>query len=315
MEEKPPVAILTAGGVAESARPRDNVIDRFWHSLSETQFALLMIAPSMVLLLLVSTAPLLSLIGLSLFRIDFGNPTSNGFAGLSNYVHMVRDPGFWHAIELTAIYTTAAVVFQLVIGMALALLFFRPFGGILRVFVILPMILAPVVVGLVFRTLILTPRYGILDYISSSIGLGSHEWLAQPTLALISVISIHAWQWTPFAFLVFLANLNALPVDILEAALLDCQTSWQNARYVIFPLIRPAIIIVTVMRAIIALGAFAAPYAATGGGPGNATMILNLYAYSTAFVDLNIGYGSALATMLLLITIAVSWLFFRLRPV
>ncbi len=183
----------------------------------------------------------------------------------------------------------------------------------MRVSVLLPMILAPVVVGLAWRTMILTPEYGILDYMAILLGLGSKPWLVDPTWALASVIVIHTWQWTPFAFLVFLASLHALPQEPLEAALMDTRTAWQRFRYVILPMIRPAIVIVVIFRTMIALRAFAAIFSATGGGPGTATEILNLYAYRVSFNSLNLGYGAALGTMLLIITVTVSSIFFRMR--
>ncbi len=191
---------------------------------------------------------------------------------------MTEDARFWFSLKLTVIYTIITVFLQVVIGLALAMAFFRGFKGqgIMRVSVLLPMILAPVVVGLTWRTLILTPEYGILDYLSILLGFGSKPWLVNPTWALISVIIIHTWQWTPFAFLIFLASLNAMPEEPLEAALLDTCSSWQRFRYVILPMLRPAIIIVLIFRTMIALRAFAAIFSATGGGPGTATEILEL---------------------------------------
>ena len=132
-------------------------------------------------------------------------------------------------------------------------------------------------------------------------------------LALVSVIAIHTWQWTPFAFLVMLASLSSLPPDVFEAARIDRASAWQRFRYITLPLIRPAIVIVVIMRMMIALSAFAAIFAATGGGPGTATEILNLYAYRTSFSELNLGYGAALAMVLLAITLSVSFAMFRVR--
>ena len=114
-------------------------------------------------------------------------------------------------------------------------------------------------------------------------------------------------------FLVLLATLSTLPGDIYEAARLDRAGAWQRFRHITLPLIRPAVVMVVIMRTMTALSAFAAIFAATGGGPGSATEILNLYAYRTSFTELNIGYGSSLAMVLLGITMAVSWLMFRLR--
>ena len=274
-----------------------------------------MIAPGLLLMVALSTLPLVMLVGESLFRIDLTSPAGNGWTGLSNYVRLLNDGRFWHAMQITAIYTASTVVLQVVIGMGMALLLFRQFRGqnLVRTLLLLPIILSPVVVGLLWRTLLLTPRFGLIDYLSESLGLGSHRWLGDPTLALISVIAIHTWQWTPFAFLVFLASLHALPQEPLEAARLDCRSWWQQFWYVILPLIRPAIVIVVILRTIVALNAFGAIYAATGGGPGLATEILNLYVYDTSFVNLSVGYGAALGTTQLLITAAVALVFFRIR--
>ncbi len=274
-----------------------------------------MSAPSILFLLLMATVPLISLLVMGTFRIDMTNPMRNRWLGLGNYLEMFRDARFWHALWVTAVYTVSTVLLQVALGLALAMALFRGFKGqsLMRVSVLLPMILAPVVVGLAWRTMILTPEYGILDYMAILLGLGSKPWLVDPTWALASVIVIHTWQWTPFAFLVFLASLHALPPEPLEAALMDTKTAWQRFRYVILPMIRPAIVIVVIFRTMIALRAFAAIFSATGGGPGTATEILNLYAYRVSFNSLNLGYGAALGTMLLIITVTVSSIFFRMR--
>lgn len=279
------------------------------------RFGWAMSAPSMLFLLLMATVPLLSLLVMGTFRIDMTNPMRNRWLGLGNYLEMCQDARFWHALWVTAVYTVCTVLLQVALGLALAMALFRGFKGqsLMRVSVLLPMILAPVVVGLAWRTMILTPEYGILDYIAILLGLGSKPWLVDPTWALASVIVIHTWQWTPFAFLVFLASLHALPPEPLEAALMDTRTAWQRFRYVILPMIRPAIVIVVIFRTMIALRAFAAIFSATGGGPGTATEILNLYAYRVSFNSLNLGYGAALGTMLLIITVTVSSIFFRMR--
>lgn len=271
--------------------------------------------PAFLVLVLTTTAPLVYLVWSSLWRIDLTMPWRSGFAGFENYAKMAGDPRFWDSLALTAIYTGVTVVLQVLIGLALALLVMQiPRGqAALRVAAILPIVLAPVVVGLFWRTLVLAPDFGILDLVTRWLGLGSHNWLGDPRLALVSVIAIHTWQWTPFAFLVILASLAALPPDVFEAARIDRADAWRRFRYITLPMIRPAIVIVVIMRMMIALSAFAAIFAATGGGPGTATEILNLYAYRTSFTELNLGYGAALAVVLLTITFAVSLLMFRLR--
>lgn len=281
----------------------------------ERRFALALFAPAFVLLLLTTTAPLVFLAWNSLQKLDLSMPWASGFAGLGNYAKLGSDPRFWNSLVLTGVYTASTVALQVVIGLSLALLVLQiPRGqGLLRVAAILPIVLAPVVVGLFWRTLVLSPDVGLVDVVTRALGLGSHNWLGDPQLALISVIAIHTWQWTPFAFLVLLATLATLPPDIYEAARLDRASAWQRFRYITLPLIRPAVVMVVILRTMTALSAFAAIFAATGGGPGTATEILNLYAYRTSFTELNIGYGSSLAMVLLAITLAVSWLLFRRR--
>jgi multiple sugar transport system permease protein len=281
----------------------------------EQRFALALFLPAFLVLVLTTTAPLIYLVWTSLWRLDLSMPWLSGFAGAENYAKMLGDPRFWHSLVLTVVYTASTVVAQVLIGLGLALLVTQiPRGqAVLRVAAILPIVLAPVVVGLFWRTLVLAPDFGIVDLLTRSAGLGSHNWLGDPQLALVSVIAIHTWQWTPFAFLVILASLAALPPDIYEAARIDRASAWRRFVYITLPLIRPAIVIVIIMRMMIALSAFAAIFAATGGGPGTATEILNLYAYRTSFSEFNLGYGAALAVVLLVITLAVSFLMFRLR--
>src|SRR3954465_11628515 len=281
----------------------------------ERRFALVLLGPALLVLLVTTTAPLVYLAWNSLHRLDLGMPWLSGFAGLDNYAKMGSDPRFWNSLVLTGIYTGSTVLLQGVLGLSLALLVLQiPKGqGVLRVAAILPIVLAPVVVGLFWRTLVLAPDFGVADFVTRALGLGSHNWLGGPPPAPISVIAIHTWQWTPFAFLVILASLSALPPDLYEAARIDRAGAWQRFRHITLPLIRPAIVVVVILRLMTALSAFAAIFAATGGGPGTATEILNLYAYRMSFAELSIGYGSALAMVLLALTLAVSGTLFALR--
>ncbi|MEZ5592244.1 MAG: sugar ABC transporter permease [Gammaproteobacteria bacterium] len=281
----------------------------------EQKFALLLTSPALVVLLLTTTFPLAYLIWSSFHTINLAMPFMDGFAGLDNYIDMWGDQRFWHALQLTGIYTVSSVSMQIVIGLGLALLVMQiPRGQwIFRIVAILPIVLAPVVVGLFWRTLMLSPNFGLVDFLLQWLGFEQVNWLGAPTPALISVILIHTWQWTPFAFLVFLASLAALPLDVYEAAKIDKANALQRFWHITLPLLRPAIVIVVIMRAMISLSAFAAIFAATGGGPGTASEILNLYAFKTSFIELNFGYGSALAVSLLIITMAVSGVLFYLR--
>jgi multiple sugar transport system permease protein len=281
----------------------------------ERRFALALFLPALLLLVLTTALPLVYLVWTSLQRIDLSMPWMTGFAGMENYAKLGNDPRFWHSLSLTLIYTGTTVVLQVVLGLSLALLVMQVKSGqaMLRIAAILPIVLAPVVAGLFWRSLVLAPDFGILDFITRALGLGSFNWLGEPALALVSVIAIHTWQWTPFAFLVLLASLAALPPDIYEAARLDRASAWQRFWHITLPMLRPAIVIVVILRMVTALSAFAAIFAATGGGPGSATEILNLYAYRLSFTELSLGYGAAVATVLLVITLVVSFSLFSLR--
>jgi multiple sugar transport system permease protein len=281
----------------------------------ERRFALSLFLPALLLLVVTTTLPLVYLLWTSLQRVDLSMPWLTGFAGLENYAKLGADPRFWGSLWLTFAYTGTTVALQVALGLGLALLVMqvRVGQGLLRVAAILPIVLAPVVAGLFWRSLVLAPDFGILDFATRALGLGSYNWLGDPQLALVSVIAIHTWQWTPFAFLVLLASLAALPPDIYEAARLDRAGPWQRFRHITLPLIRPAIVIVVILRMVTALSAFAAIFAATGGGPGSATEILNLYAYRLSFTELNLGYGAAVATVLLVLTLTVSLGLFALR--
>jgi multiple sugar transport system permease protein len=283
--------------------------------MRERRFALALFLPAFVLLVATTTLPLIYLLWSSTQRIDLTMPWMSGTAGLENYAKLGGDTRFWQSLRLTLIYTGTTVVLQVLIGLGLALLVLQVRAGqaILRIGAILPIVLAPVVAGLFWRSLVLAPDFGILDFVTRALGLGSYNWLGDPQLALVSVIAIHTWQWTPFAFLVLLASLASLPPDLYEAARLDRAGPWQRFWHITLPLIRPAIVIVVILRMVTALSAFAAIFAATGGGPGSATEILNLYAYRLSFTELNIGYGAAVAAVLLIITLSVAFVLFALR--
>ncbi|MFN0160977.1 MAG: carbohydrate ABC transporter permease [Burkholderiales bacterium] len=281
----------------------------------ERRFALAMVAPGVLVLVVTTTFPLLYLVWQSLNNINLSMPGMDRFIGVENYVRMWNDMRFWAAFVFTLIYTGATVTLQLVIGLAMALLILKipRAQWAFRIAAILPIVLAPVVVGLIWRSLLLTPDFGIVDFASRSLGLGSHNWLGEPTLARISVIAIHTWQWTPFVFLYMLAALAALPAELYEAARIDRANAWRRFVHITLPLIRPAIVVVVILRMTVALSAFAAIYAATGGGPGTVTEIINLYAYRVSFAELSLGYGAASAVVLLVLTMVVAGILFRVR--
>ncbi len=281
----------------------------------ERRFAAALLAPAFLALLATTTFPLIFLVYTSTFRMDLAMPFTNGFIGFENYQVLLSDERFWTSLLVSLVYTGSTVALQVIIGLALALLVMDMKRGQswFRVVAILPVVLSPAVVGMIWRTFMLAPEFGIIDFLAINAGLGSKNWLGDPTLAMVSVIAIHTWQWTPFAFMVLLASLASLPEDIYEAARLDRASAWQRFRRITLPLLRPAIVMVIIMRTMVALTAFAAIFTVTAGGPGTATEILNLYAYRKSFTELSIGYGSALAVALLIVTIIISAILFAMR--
>ncbi len=281
----------------------------------ERRFATALLAPAFVALTATTTFPLLFLAWTSVYRMDLAMPFTDGFAGLDNYQMLLGDARFWSSLVVSLVYTCATVALQLTIGLALAVLVngMKRGQAAFRIVAILPVVMSPAVVGMVWRTFMLAPDFGIVDFLAVNAGLARRDWLGDPTLALVSVIVIHTWQWTPFAFMVLLASLASLPDDIYEAARLDRASAWQQFWRITLPLLRPAIVMVVILRVMVALTAFAAIFTVTGGGPGTATEILNIYAYKKSFTELSIGYGSALAMALLVVTIAISGVLFALR--
>lgn len=281
----------------------------------ERRFAAMLLAPGVLVIAGTTTIPLLYLLWQSLQNINLAMPGLDRFVGLDNYVRLWTDSRFWDALELTLLYTAATVALQLVIGLAMALVIMRlpRAQGVLRVMAILPIVLAPVVVGMIWRTLMLTQDFGIIDFALRETGFGSHNWLGDPELAVISVIAIHTWQWTPFVFLYLLAALSTIPEELYEAARIDRAGPWRRFVKITLPMLRPAIVMVVILRLTVALSAFAAIYAATGGGPGTATEILNLFAYRVSFAELDLGYGAASAVVLLALTLGISAALFSMR--
>src|SRR3954465_5600019 len=226
----------------------------------ERRFAAALLAPAFVALMATTTFPLLFLIGTSAFRMDLAMPFADGFVGFDNYRTLLADDRFWSSLLVSLIYTGCTVVVQVALGLALALLVMdmKRGQGWFRIVAILPVVLSPAVVGMIWRTFMLAPEFGIVDYLAINAGLGSQNWLGDPLLAMISVVVIHTWQWTPFAFMVLLASLASLPEDIYEAARLDRASAWQRFRRITLPLLRPAMVMVVIMRTMVALTAFAA---------------------------------------------------------
>ena len=274
---------------------------------------LLYVAPAALLLLAVTIVPFFYLIYNSLTNWNLQRAyLGKKFIGLENYATMLRDELFWQAVQVTLLTAVGVVVVQLTLGMLLALLFSRQLVGkrLLRSLFLLPLITTPVVVGLTWRMLY-NADLGMINYVLRSLGLPEPIWLASSRWALPSVIITDTWQVVPFVTLMFVAGLQSLPVEPKEAAVVDGASTWRVFFDITLPQMRPLIFLALIFRATDAIRLFDLIYVMTSGGPANATQTLNLYTFKVGFTFLDIGYGSALAVVLMAVCLGISFVLVR----
>jgi multiple sugar transport system permease protein len=271
----------------------------------------LLTGPAVAVLLALSIYPLLYAVRVSL-QVGTG---ARARWTLQNFARLWSDEFFLAALSHTLVYAMVALTFEFLLGLALALLLNREMRGrsLWRASLLVPLMLPPVVVGVVWR-LMLNPNFGAINGTLKSLGLDTDAltWTASPKLALASVIAVDVWQWTPFIFLILLAGLQAIPHEPLEAALLDGSSPWQTFRHITLPLLKPAILIALLLRTMDLLRVFDQIFILTEGGPGFATETISLYIYRVAFRFGNFGYAAAMSFALLLLTNIISLLYIRL---
>jgi len=265
-----------------------------------------MVLPCLICLMILTVFPILYT-----FYLGFHNyellKSGIKFIGLDNYRSLTSDPNFWGSLKVTLIFTFITVMSELVIGFLLALLLNQDLKGIkvARVIFLVPMIIAPVTVGVIWRLLFHVER-GPLNYFLQLLGLKPQLWLSNPRIVLASVILVDIWKWTPFVLLILLAGLQSLPGEIYEAGKVDGASGFELFRYFTIPLLQPYVIVALTMRTIDSLKTFDYLYVLTGGGPGRTTEILNIFTYYTAFRYHNIGYASAVAFIIFLLAILLT---------
>jgi multiple sugar transport system permease protein len=227
------------------------------------------------------------------------------FIGLDNFRRMFGDPQVAEAIRVTLLFVLIAVPLELALGFLLAILFNQHLFGrpILRAVMILPIFATPLAVGYTFFT--------IFYEVGGPLAWTGIPFLSNPTWALISVILVDIWQWTPFCFLVFLAALQGVPDELYEAARVDGASPFDMLREIMLPLLIPTIIIVLLLRLAESLKLFDIPFSMTGGGPGVATQPFSLLAFRTGLRFFDLGYASAMAYALLIVVMVIVTLFFR----
>ncbi|HWT02005.1 MAG TPA: sugar ABC transporter permease [Pyrinomonadaceae bacterium] len=271
----------------------------------------LLIAPTVAVLVALSIYPLVYAVKVSL-QSDSGDGAR---WTLQHFARLLSDDFFRSALAHTLVYAAIALTVEFLLGLGLAVLLNREMRGrsFFRAALLVPMMLPPVVVGVVWR-LMLNSSFGVINGTLQSVGVNTEQltWTGTPKLAFASVILVDIWQWTPFIFLILLAGLQAIPEEPYEAALIDGSSPWQTFRHVTLPLLKPAILIALLLRTMDLLRVFDQIWILTQGAPGGATETASLYIYLTAFRFGDFGYAAAMSFVLLLLTNVVSVLYIRL---
>ena len=229
------------------------------------------------------------------------------WVGLKNYSDLLVDDAFKESLWVTLKFAFIVVFIEMVIGLGLALLLDRNIRGMsaLRTIFILPMMIAPIVVGLMWRYMY-HPSVGIFNRTLNDLGFESIPWLSDSTWALISIIIADVWQWTPFIFILCLAALQSLPRSTLEAARLDGANAWQQALYIKIPLMMPVLIVTLLLRLIDAFKVLEVILVMTNGGPGLSTEIMSLRISRTASEFRELGEAAAMSNYLLILLLLLT---------
>jgi multiple sugar transport system permease protein len=279
--------------------------------------ACLLIGPCLLYLFVFAIYPLFYSLRLSFTDLTAADGTGQ-WVGLRNYHDLLYDPQFWNAAMNSAVMVSAAVATQVVLGVALAMFFNLHLKGswIVRGILVLPMLITPIIVGVMWRAL-LNPDWGLVNWAIAELGFEPPNWLGSIEMAMKTLILVDVWQWTPFVFIIVFARLQALPQDVFEAAQVDGAGRFFTFRHVTLPLLMPAIIFAAVFRAVDAFRSFDLIYGLSYGGPARSTTTLSFFSFQNGFQFQNYGYAAAVAYMMLIILIVGTTVLLRyvqLRP-
>ena len=230
------------------------------------------------------------------------------WTGITNFRDILfKDPRFWSAFWFTVRFVFLTVVIQLGIGLGLAHLLHNNFRGrnFFRVLFLIPMACPPIAVAFLWK-MMLHPDIGIINTALQTIGLAKVKWTTSVVVAPFTIVMVDVWEWTPFMFLVLFAAFQALPVEIYDAAAVDGASNFQVFRKITFPLVAPIIVTIVLIRIIDAFKLFELIFGITSAGPANATEALSFYVYLTGIKWMNLGKGSAMSWIFLLIVLGIS---------
>ncbi|MDX3925886.1 MAG: sugar ABC transporter permease [Shinella sp.] len=267
-------------------------------------------APSIILMVLINAYPLgfalvQSLHGGGLLRL--GN-----FIGFRNYLNVLTDPAFWSAAFFTLLFTVCGVFGSWLVGFGLAILLKPQFPGrnLFKVLLLLPWIVPIVVTSMSWNWLVATPR-SLLPQLAETLGMGQVLFLADPTMAMVTVCLFKIWISYPFMMMMAAAALESIDSSVYEAATLDGATSRQQIRYIVLPMTARSTYISWILMTMFSVNDFATIYLLTGGGPVNATTSLIVLAYRSVFQEFLPGYGVAISFIMTIVLVTLSLLLFR----
>jgi multiple sugar transport system permease protein len=282
-------------------------------AMSDRWFSILLIAPAMAVILIFALLPLAYALNVSFRVADLTRGGIGGFVGLDNYRSVLHDSAFWASAWVTVKFTMSAVILEMVLGIAIAFLIHGATSGrgIIRSLMVLPLATSAAVTGLFWRYLYDT-QFGLINYFLGLLHLPQPNWLGDYTIALWSVVLFDVWQWTPFVALIALAGLQALPKEPFEAAELDGASTFRVLRTLTFPMLKPVLFLVLVLRTIDSVRLYDAVAVLTRGGPGTVTESMTFYLYRTGLKLFRMDYASTMAIFFLYAMLVAS--LFALRP-
>jgi multiple sugar transport system permease protein len=272
------------------------------------------LGPMFVFLLVFELWPFLVMLDQSMHFLNYTQPAKNGqFIGFDNYRKAVFDENFFDSIRITLFFLIVALPLEFLLGLAVAVLL--SYHLWLKRFVLplllIPMILAPIVVGLTAR-LNLNPDFGLIGIFLRDIGIATDGLLSNGTSAFFTIVAVDVWQWTPFLTMIFIAAILGMPREPFEAAQVEGANRWHIFSRITLPLLRPVIIVVLLLRLTDAFKTFDQVFIMTGGGPGASTELATIFAYKVNFASWNLGYGSAVVGLLFFISFILTFVLLKL---
>lgn len=270
--------------------------------------------PAVLFVLVMMLFPILYTFRISFFEWSMSAITPPKWVGLDNYITLLTEGRFWRAVSSTLYFTVVALVIEIVLGVAIALLLSREFRGknFIKTIFLLPMVATPVAMGLVWM-MIYEPTIGAANMMLKMMGLKPLLWLASPDQALGSLIIVDVWQWTPMIALIVMAGLATIPTDPYEAADVDGAGRWRKFISITLPLLRTTILVAAMLRLIDVLKTFDIIYATTQGGPDLSTETLNIYGYVLGFQYFKLGMASALLVIFFALVLGLTLLMIWMR--